>query len=67
MHLPALIDAIHQVRSNWIETYLENNRKRICNGCRLLNSSQCPCPLDYLAVLIVQAVETVDRRRGETV
>jgi hypothetical protein len=26
-------------------------------------TSLCPCPLDDLAVLVVQAVETVDQRR----
>lgn len=63
MHLPALIDAIHEVHSEWIETYLETNRRRICEGCCLLHTSNCPCPMDYLAVLVVQAVETVDHRR----
>jgi hypothetical protein len=64
MHLPQLIDSIHAVRSNWIETYLNHNRQHICQTCRLLGESCCPCPMDYLAVLIVQAVETVDRRRS---
>jgi hypothetical protein len=63
LHLPQLIDSIHEVQSNWIETYLNHNRQRICQGCHLLGESCCPCPLDYLAVLVVQAVETVDRRR----
>jgi hypothetical protein len=27
-----------------------------------LHSSICPCPMDYLAVLLVQAVENVDAR-----
>jgi hypothetical protein len=63
LHLPQLIDSIHEVRSNWIETYLVNNRQNICQTCRLLGQSCCPCPMDYLAVLIVQAVETVDQRR----
>jgi hypothetical protein len=63
MHLPQLIDAIHSVRSNWIEDYLNVNRERICEGCQFHHSEICPCPMDYLAVLVVQAVETVDRRR----
>ncbi|HEV3258257.1 MAG TPA: hypothetical protein VG013_15365 [Gemmataceae bacterium] len=63
MHLPALIDAVHEVRSDLINAYLDNNRDRICKDCVLLHSSSCPCPLDYLAVLLVQAIETVDQRR----
>jgi hypothetical protein len=66
LHLPAIINAIHQVPSGeWIEPYLEHNRKEVCENCRFLHSSICPCPMDYLAVLLVQAVETVDKRRDE--
>ena len=64
MHLPELIDAIHEVRSDFIAAYLHNNRHKICEHCTLLFDNQCPCPMDYLAVLIVQAVETVDQRRA---
>ena len=31
---------------------------------RFLHSRICPCPMDYLAELIVEAVEAVDRRRA---
>lgn len=65
MHLPEIIDSIHQVKSDWIEPYLETNRKRVCEGCAFLHSSICPCPMDYLAVLLVQAVETVDDRHAQ--
>ena len=63
MHLPQLIDSIHEVGSPSIGPYLEHNRRRVCEGCALLHSSACACPMDYLAVLLVQAVETVDMRR----
>jgi hypothetical protein len=65
MHLPELIDAVHEVRSDLIDKYLDNNRQRICEKCPLLHSSVCPCPMDYLAVLLVQAIEDVDRRHEE--
>jgi hypothetical protein len=64
MHLPALINAIHDVKSGLIEPYLNHNRERICSHCTLHKTSLCPCPMDDLAVLIVRAVETVDQRRG---
>jgi len=62
MHLPELIDSIHEVNSDYIARYLAHNRERICEHCELLNTDVCPCPLHYLAVLIVEAVETVDER-----
>src|SRR4051794_10224628 len=62
MHLPALIEAIHEVQSDRIGPYVEHNRLKICQSCPLLHGSGCPCPMDYLAVLVVQAVETVDER-----
>jgi len=65
MHLPKIIDSIHGVHSDLIGPYLYANRKQICEKCALLHSSICPCPMDYLSVLLVQAVETVDRRRQE--
>jgi hypothetical protein len=64
MHLPQLIDAIHSVQSGSIEPYLRRSQKRICIHCAPLNSDLCPCPMHYLAVLIVEAVEAVDQRRA---
>jgi hypothetical protein len=63
LHLPQLIESIRQTRSPLIGPYLERNRKEICTSCAFLDTSICPCPMDYLAVLLVQAVEAVDERR----
>lgn len=63
MHLPQLLDSIRAVDSHLIGPYLDHNRQHICEACEFLNSGICPCPMDYLAVLLVQAVETVDLRR----
>jgi hypothetical protein len=63
MHLPQLIEAIHLVHSNSLVPYLETNREHVCQHCSFLHSSICPCPMDYLAALVVEAVETVDERR----
>jgi len=63
MHLRELVDSIHQVHSNLLEPYLDQNRKTICEKCAFLHSSICPCPMDYLSALIVEAVETVDQRQ----
>lgn len=64
LHLAEIVNAVHQVRSDLIEPYLKNNRQCICENCFFHhNTDVCPCPMDYLAVLLVEAVETVDRRR----
>jgi hypothetical protein len=62
-HLRELIDAVHEVKSDSIVPYLSNDRTKICEHCALHHSSVCPCPMDYLAVLLVQAIEAVDQRR----
>jgi hypothetical protein len=66
LHLAKLVDSIHDVESPLMAPYLEHNRKDICGNCALLHSNICPCPMDYLAGLIVEAVERVDlsRRQG---
>ena len=47
--------------------YLDHNRHEICEKCAFLHSSICPCPMDYLATLVVEAVESVDQRREHRV
>jgi hypothetical protein len=64
LHLPQLITAIHERQSPLIQPYLEHNRSEICQHCQFLHSSICPCPMDYLAVLLVEAVEKVDERHN---
>jgi hypothetical protein len=66
LHLAEIVTAIKEVRSDWIEPYLNHNRHCVCEACDLHHSGDCPCPMDYLAVLLVQAVESVDKRRQET-
>jgi hypothetical protein len=65
LHLPELLDSIRGVTSDSIEPYLETDRKHVCEKCLFLRSGICPCPMDYLAVLLVQAVETVEYRHAE--
>ncbi len=67
MHLPLYLEAIHEVDSFLIEPYLDNIRRHVCTQCAKRGCDGCPCPLDYLLVLLVQAVETVDQRRSKGV
>ena len=65
LHLPKFLDAIHEADSLLIEPYLDNIRHQICSACLHRGCDCCPCPMDYLLVLSVQAVETVDARRAQ--
>jgi hypothetical protein len=59
-----LLAAIHEVESDSIEPYLDNIHRRVCSSCERSGSEECPCPLDYLLVLLVQAIEGVDQRKA---
>lgn len=61
-HLPELVDAIHDNFHGAIGPYFESKQKQVCDHCAFKSSKFCPCPMDYLLVLIVEAVEAVDAR-----
>jgi hypothetical protein len=63
LHLPLFLEAVHEMESPLVEPYLENIHRRVCSQCARRGCDGCPCPLDYLLVLVVQAIETVDQRR----
>jgi hypothetical protein len=65
MHLPELIESVRSVHSPLLAPYIEHDREVICARCAYLERSICPCPMDYLGGLVVEAVEEVDRRRRE--
>jgi len=64
LHMPEIITAIRERHSDAIAPYLEHNRAAVCTHCKFLHSSICPCPMDSLAVLLVEAVEAVDARHA---
>ncbi len=64
LHLSHLVDAVRQVHSDSVAPYLDANRQQICPTCPYFHHSEfCPCPMDRLAVLVVQAIESADRRQ----
>ena len=63
MHLPQLVAAVHEVHSDFMAPYLDSTHKKVCESCPYLHHDCCPCPMDSLAVLVVQAIEAVDERR----
>lgn len=64
LHLPHLVEAVQQVQSELVDPYLNANRREVCQCCPFTYSAYCPCPMDSLAVLVVQAIEKVDERHA---
>jgi hypothetical protein len=67
LYLDELIDAVHEVHDEAIEPYRQSKEKHVCSRCAYLHSTSCPCPLDLWFAPVIQAIETVDRRRQERV
>jgi hypothetical protein len=63
LHLPELIEICRRTDSSQMATYIDQMHELICPDCDFKDSATCPCPLDYLLQLAVQAVETVEQRR----
>jgi hypothetical protein len=47
-----------------MDPYIERFHCDVCAHCATRETSDCPCPLDSLLLLAIQAVETVDERHG---
>jgi hypothetical protein len=62
LHLPELIESVHSAFSRSIGPYFETKQRQVCDHCSFQHSKFCPCPMDYLLVLVVEAIETVDAR-----
>lgn len=62
LNLSPLIDAVHAKYSQTMEPYTTNFHEMVCEHCVNRPTSQCPCPLEYLLPLAVEAIETVDER-----
>jgi len=45
-----------------IDPYIDQFHEQVCTHCPNRPTNQCPCPLEYLLTLVVQAIETVDQR-----
>jgi hypothetical protein len=62
LRLSEFVDAVHAVNNARIDPYIDSFHERVCEDCQSSTSSQCPCPLKYLLLLAVEAIETVDDR-----
>jgi hypothetical protein len=63
-HLAGLVQICRTTDSVLIDPYIEKLHETICTDCEYKDTAFCPCPLNYLLQLAVQAVEKVERNRA---
>lgn len=62
LNLPQLVTSVHAETSDWMTPYVEHFHNDVCAHCEYKDQKGCPCALDYLLPLAVEAIETVDER-----
>ena len=62
LHLAQIVEVTHAARSQTMDPYIERLHDDVCASCANRPTEQCPCPLEYLLQLAVQAIEEVDAR-----
>ena len=62
-HVPKLVDICRETNTVQMGPYMDKVHDLICTDCPNRDAENCPCPLEYLMVLAVEAVERVERRR----
>ena len=65
LHLAQIVQVCHAARGRSIEPYVQRFHDDVCTHCVGQTTGDCPCPLDYLLLLAVEAIEEVDRRMAE--
>lgn len=64
-HVPELVEICRSTDSALMDPYIEQLHEKICKDCANRDQPTCPCPLDYLLQLAVEAIESVERRRRD--
>lgn len=67
LHLPEIIELAHTTHSRAMDPYIERFHEDICTHCTQRVTRHCPCPLDPLLLLAIEAIETVDERHAPSV
>ena len=65
LHLQDVVDSVHGVHSLSMAPYEDDFHHHVCEDCAFHGARQCPCPLDSLLILAVQAIESVDQRYAD--
>ena len=62
INLPQLVESVTHVSSGTMDPYIDGFHADVCEECVNHNEPQCPCPLDFLLPLAVEAIETVNEQ-----
>ena len=62
-HVPKLVEICRTTDSALMDPYIEQLHDAICKDCENKDTPVCPCPLNYLLQLAVEAIERVEQRR----
>ncbi len=65
LHLPELVSICRTTDDVQMDTYIQQLHDKICLTCEDRDKPTCPCPLEYLLKIAVEAVERVERRRAD--
>ena len=63
-HVPRLVEICRTTDSALMDPYIDQLHELVCPECEYRDTPNCPCPLDYLLQLAVEAVERVEHRRA---
>jgi hypothetical protein len=64
LHIPELVEICRSTDNVLMDPYIGKLHDTICVDCPEKDGPGCPCPLDYLLELAVEAIENVERRRA---
>jgi hypothetical protein len=64
LHLAEIVELAHTTHSRMIDPYIERFHADICAHCANRETPHCPCPLDPLLLLAIEAIDTVDERHS---
>ena len=65
VNLERLVEAVHAVDSPAMDSYVDGLHDVVCPSCQFRTTSQCPCPLESLLPLAVEAIESVEEHDPE--
>lgn len=62
VHIPELVEICTKTQTRQMAPYIDELHEKICKTCINKDGPNCPCPLDYLLELAVEAVDRVLER-----
>jgi len=62
LQLPRIVELTHAIQSRSMEPYIDRFHDEVCSQCPVRPTNYCPCTLDPLLILAIEAIETVDQR-----